>query len=153
MKKLLLLLALSGLVLFFSQCKKSKSDPVLQTSISYPNAGLYGPNPLCWTGTLLIQPADEFSLAANLQPDATLRVVITNLDDNQNGLWWYDSASNKNWVISDYSAILRKQTFTAVKGSSTDLSLGFTNSGKCQLEVYENGSQSITKLIILIWNQ
>jgi hypothetical protein len=152
MKKVFLCLVLLGSILTFPQCKKSKSDPPKQTTITYPAAGLYGTNLLNMQGDITIDPSLEFSLAANLQSDATLRIVFTNLDIAPNGLWWYDSASIKNWDITNYDPATKQQTYTSAKAGSLDLVIGFTGSGKCRLDFYENSSQSVTKSVLITWS-
>jgi len=153
MKNIFLCLALLGSILIFSQCKKSKSEPEKQTSISYPVTGLNGQNLLKMLDGTQIDQSLEFSLAANLQADASLKIVINNLSTNPLAFWYYDSASKKNWDITAYNTTLKQQTFTSSTGGSLDLNVGFTpGPGKCRIDFFENGSSAVTKSVVLTWN-
>jgi hypothetical protein len=153
MKKIFLCLVLLGSVLIFFQCKKSKSEPEKQTSITYPVTGLNGQNLLKMQDGTQIDQSLEFSLAANLQSDATLKIVFNNLSINPTAFWYYDSASLKNWIITAYNSTLKQQTFISATGSSLDLNVAFLpGPGKCRIDFFENGSQAVTKSVVLTWN-
>ncbi|MCK9220138.1 MAG: hypothetical protein M0P47_08835 [Bacteroidales bacterium] len=152
MKSNLLILAILTPILIFTQCKKSETTPEKQTSITYPVTGIFGNNILNMADSTVINPQLEFSFAANLQTDATLKIIMTNLSSSSKASWFFISASNQNWNISDYDTTLNQQTFSSNKGSSLDLSMVFSDvSGECKIDFYENNSQSPTKSRYLKW--
>jgi hypothetical protein len=153
MKKQFILLGFLGLILIFTQCKKSESTPEKQTLITYPLTGLYGNNILNMADSINLDPTLSYSFAANLQADAALKIILVNLSIDPKAGWFYDSAPNIHWVISAYDLAAHQQTFTALSGGSSDLLLEFGNTiGKCRMDFYENNSQTPTKTKYFTWH-
>jgi len=151
MKKTLLILGILSSILILANCKKSDATPEKQTSITYPLNGNFGNNILSMADSTVINPQLIFSLAANLQTDAILKIIMTNLSTSSKASWFFDSASNQNWNISEYNTTLNQQIFTSNKGSSLDLSIEFSDTGKCKIDFYENKTQTPTKSRYLTW--
>lgn len=145
------LVIMSSLIL--TQCKKSESSNEKHTVISYPLNGSHGSNILSLDDSSVISPLNDFSLAATLEADATLKIIIKNLSSGSKAVWFYDPESNQNWNISSYDFDLGQQIFTSSKGSSLDLLVTFADTlGKCRIDFYENNSETMTKSKILIWH-
>ena len=153
MTKTLIILGLLGSILIFTQCKKSETTSEKQTSITYPVTGNFGNNILSMKDSTVINPSLIFSFAANLQVDATLKIIMTNLSSGNKALWFYDPATNQNWNITTYNTTLNQQTFSSKIGSSLDLSMTFADTlGKCKIDFFENNSQKLTKSKYLTWH-
>jgi hypothetical protein len=154
MKNILLAVMMILSTLIFSNCKKSETTTATQSGISYPASGLYGSNLLQMADSSVINPALTFSLAANLETDATLKIILTNLSSGGKAVWFYVPSSNKNWEISSFDAGSKQQSFTAKSGSSMDLNMSFADTlGKCKIDFYENNVPSPSKSKYLIWHQ
>ena len=151
MKKSLLILGILVSIIILTNCKKSESSSEKQTSITYPLTGNYGANLLNMEDSTIINPQLIFSLAANLQADAELKIIMTNLSSSNKASWFYNSAANQNWNISEYNTSLNQQIFTSNKGGSLDLSIEFSDTGKCKIDFYENKTQTQTKTRYLSW--
>ena len=152
MKRISLLLGTLVLLVFTNQCKKSDSNQEKQVSINYPSTGKWGDNVLCINDSTLIDSSKDYSFNANLQSDAVLKIVITNLSIAEKSGWFYDSNSNDGWNISEYNNGSQQQIFTSRKVGILDLDMTFIGPGKCKIDFYENNSTTITKSIILLWN-
>ncbi len=120
--------------------------------IEYPENGNYGRNIL-----FLPEAADTFfteqdySLAANLPENGTLKIVI------KNGSWMFQGSSSINWNISDYDDTNRTQTFTSnLTGQDCDLRVSFPtdslNNNNIEIEYYEFNSKYPTH-IKQIWTR
>jgi hypothetical protein len=153
MKNTYIVFALFISILFLTQCKKSESNAEKQTIITYPITGQFGNNILAMSDSVVINPSLTFSFVANLQVDATLKVIMTNLSTGGKAVWFFDPVSNQNWNISTYNTTLDQQTFSFKIGSSLDLSMTFADTlGKCKIDFFENNSQSPSKSKYLIWH-
>ena len=152
MKRIILLLGTLVLMVFTNQCKKSDSNQEKQLSINYPSTGNWGDNVLCIKDSTLIDPSKDFSFMANLQADAQLKIIMTNLSITEKSGWFFDINSNDGWNITEYDNGSHKQIFTSRKAGVLDLDMKFIGPGKCKIDFYENNSTTITKSIILLWN-
>jgi len=150
MKYTLLVLGFLVLAWLFTDCKKSEPAAEKQTSITYPAAGVHGPNLLAMADSALVDNQQTYSMSATLQSDAELKIVVTNLS-SYNGRWVADSASNTNWNFAGYNSALKQQVFTAKKGSSADVSFMLINTGACRIDFFENQSQTASRIRFLAW--
>ena len=150
----------------FSFCKK-KSDTSQNSNvnpntsgsnaISYPDSSYYGANILNFQDSTILVNSKNYGLAANIQANATLKVVITNLSPldsaasgpNPKSVWFYSGITG--WVDPNgYANDI--QTFVAKPGNN-DIQIQFDNYylyGKCRIDFYEN-STSVTKTLYLKW--
>lgn len=152
-KKTIAKIGTTGILLFVilltTHCKKDEK----QTTITYPASGKYGTNILGMNDNAVINSNLDFSLAASLQIDANLKIILTNLSSGNKELWFYDFATTENWTITDYNTSSKQQTFTSTKGSSLDLLMSFTDTlGYCKIDFYENNSQTPTKSKHFSWH-
>jgi hypothetical protein len=152
MKRIIFLSGMLLLMVFTNQCKKSDSNQEKQLSISYPSTGNWGDNVLNINDSTLIDSSRDFSFSADLQEDAALKVIMTNLSMDEKAGWFFDNNSNSGWNISVYDNDSHQQTFTSRKTGVLDLDMTFIGPGKCKIDIYENSSMTITKSITLIWN-
>jgi hypothetical protein len=152
MKRIILLSGILLLLVFTNQCKKSDSNQEKQLSISYPSTGNWGDNVLYIKDSTLIDPSKDFSFRANLQADAVLKVIMTNLSIAEKSGWFFDINSNDGWNITVYDNGSHQQIFTSRKAGVLDLDMTFIGPGKCKIDIYENNSITITKSITLLWN-
>lgn len=129
-------------VFLLSTCAKFKKD-----KISYPTQGLYGKNILALnTADSLIQ-GQNYSLNANLEKKATLKIVIKNSSTQGNPVWFYSEQGK--WLVSDYSS--SQQEFIANDDGNLDLNIIFENGpGSCLVDFYENSS-SVTQTKYFKW--
>lgn len=136
---------LLALFIGFSSCKKNKE-------ISYPTSGIYGENILTKNNGDSLSYLRSYSLAADLNKKAELKVVFNN-QSLGNEVWFYSSGDG--WIVGDYQSS-GSQTFTSTRDGAIDLKLEFAIGpgtylgGKCQVDIYEN-SDDITKSINLKW--
>jgi len=152
MKRIIFLLGILVIMVFASQCKKSDSNQEKQLLINYPSTGYWGDNVLWMQDSKLVDSSKDYSFAANLQSDAVLKIVITNLSVAEKSGWFYDSNSNGGWNITEYNNVSHLQIFNSRKVGGLDLDMTFIGPGKCKIDFYENNSATITKSIILLWN-
>jgi len=152
MKKFILLFGTIVIIVITTQCNKSDSNQVKQLSINYPSVGRWGDNVLCIKDSSMIDPFKDFSFTANLQADAQLKIIMTNLSIAEKAGWFFDINSNDGWNITVYDNGSHQQIFTSRKAGVLDLDMTFLGPGKCNIDIYENNSITITKSIFLRWN-
>ncbi len=156
---------LSILFIGFPHCKKknntNQSSVNSNTSnsnvISYPDSIYYGANVLKFQDSTILVNSKSYGLAANLQTNATLKIVITNLSPlnpttpvaNPKSVWFYSNITG--WIdVNGYTNDI--QTFIAKPGNN-DIKIQFDNYylfGKCRIDFFENGN-IVTKSIYLRW--
>ena len=133
--------------------------------ITYPATGNFGSNLLTLTDTVYASSSStRFSLAAEIPVGLSLKIRISSIPDttyissNPNGVstdttvivpkdsiqltyhsWAY--SSNTNWVVSLFNRNPNWQTFTAFNsGISCDLMMSIIESGRFQIEYFENNA-------------
>lgn len=88
----------------------------------------------------------DYSIAADLPKGASLKIIL------KGGVWYYRVSPDGpvNWDVSQYNFSQKSQIFTSIEtGTSCDISIhfGFVNEQEdLQIEYYENGSSSPTKI-------
>ena len=106
--------------------------------IEYPEFGNYGRNILYMPEDTIITEQD-YSLAANLPENGTLKIVL------KNGIWGISKTSSVNWNISDFDDTNKSQTFTSSQaGQDCDLKIIFPTdslgNNYTEIEYYEFNS-------------
>jgi len=132
-----------GFIFLISSCKKDEA-PVIE----YPTIGFYGDNILLKTQTDYTK--QENSLAAKIPQSKKVTIIITRkIALLPTGLWYYEPASNNNWVVTDFDYATNSQAFSSINSGLTyDLRMNF-DPGTYQIDYYEDNSLSptITKTI------
>lgn len=125
------------LLLIISSCRKPGT-------ITYPTSINYGENLLGMSGTVV--KGESYSVEADLGKNAVLKIVITNLSDQNPDLTiprprWL-TAYDKGWVVDDYSYTTLNQSFQTTYQGKSDMKLVFQGSpGKCRIDFYENSGK------------
>ena len=112
--------------------------------IEYPEFGNYGRNILYMPEDTIITEQD-YSLAANLPENGTLKIVL------KNGIWGISKTSSVNWNISDFDDTNNSQTFTSSQsGQDCDIKIIFPtdslNKNNIEIEYYEFNSKYPTQV-------
>ena len=112
--------------------------------IEYPEFGNYGRNILYMPEDTIITEQD-YSLAANLPENGTLKIVL------KNAIWGISKTSSVNWNISDFDDTNNSQTFTSSQsGQDCDIKIIFPtdslNKNNIEIEYYEFNSKYPTQV-------
>jgi len=143
-KRTLSFLAVLFLVLLNFSCNKAQN-----LGITYPVTSIHGTNLLAFTDDSVLTSPETYSFHADLESDATLKVVITKIETpgtQANAVWFFDSEDG--WSVGDFTG--NSQQFQATKTGAIDLNMTFMNTGTCRIDFYEN-STSVTKSKVINW--
>lgn len=126
-------------------------------SITYPENVLYGNNFLALPDSSFLTSDNNYEIGANLNKDAHLKIVITNLSTNPNpeqiGPIWVFDTDSQGWNIQDYNENNNNQTLissTTGKISTLISFKTFEGEGICRVDFYEN-SNTVTKTKYYFW--
>jgi hypothetical protein len=138
---------LCTIILILIGCKKEEA------TIDYPQNGDYGLNVLSLPDSSMLDPNLTYSLNANLSNNASLTIEMINHSDFSllnMPIWFFNSARNIGWTISDYNMQHNTQVFEANKSGKLDLEILFPNSCIVEMNYYENGG-TLNKTKYLFW--
>lgn len=110
--------------------------------VSYPVSGLYGTN-ILGPYSAGIYSGNSCSASAEVSANASLRVVIKNMSDD-NSSWTYKPVSVRGWAIDAYNPASKSQQLIAIGKKSCHVELIFTGKGSADIEFYENGAVTPT---------
>lgn len=130
----------------FTSCER-------KTEVTFPAQGLHGPNLLVSGSNASITVDQNYSMRADLQKDARLKIVFTNTSNytgaSEFAPRWVTSGEN-NWNIGSYVNHIQEYSATR-RVDKADLAIKFINSpGTAKLDFYVN-SNSITRTIMIAW--
>jgi hypothetical protein len=140
------ILSILGILLTLSSCKKVGA-------VTYPTSINYGENLLNMSGPLV--KGESYSVEATLGKNASLKIVITNLSDQDPDLTipkprWL-TVYEKGWKADDYSYSALNQSYQTLFQGTSDMKIVFQGSpGKCRIDFYEN-SGNITNTKTYSW--
>ncbi len=141
-------------------CKKESTstdngNTTPSKKISYPDAIYHGKNILSLPDSSIIQHSTSYGFAADLEKDATLSIIITDLSapDSLGGFFpkWVYGTNTTGWTVLDWDD--GKQKFIATQTGKVDLEIQFDPGGKsgiCRLDFFENAT-AITKSKYIRW--
>lgn len=136
------------------QCKKSESKELTQIGITYPEVGLYGHNILQLPDSSIVKLDSTYSLTANLENYASLKVVFTKLNERNWSGWFYALGTNINWQVSTFNSETNQQTFTSNDDGVLDLQLMFSDTtGRFRIDYFENSATSATASKTIFYNK
>ena len=148
MKKLLFPLSLALMALLLS-CEEEKD-----TSISYPDEGIFGDN-ILRSDSVTIEVSDDsrqqfrdYSMRAELGEDAELKIVLKKTGGS-GGLWSSESSSRIGWSIRGNTP--GQAEFYAFGPVVCELKMNFYLIGIADIEIYENGSEEPTRVKTISW--
>jgi hypothetical protein len=146
-----LLVTILGII-FFTACKKDDLTFTPDFPISYPVTGHYGDNILD-ESTTQFYLSPQYSLHALLPQEKSIKIVMDNTSPNVNSeVWFQNSSSNVNYIVSTYNESTGVQIFESVTGADeVDLRISFMGSGSATINIYENGSEEITRTKNITW--
>jgi len=151
------------LTLIISVSCKKKTTPATTTTtttqkgITYPDSIYYGKNSLTLPDSTILADSKDYGFAAILEKDASLSIVITDLNttpDTATGHFpvWSYNISTTGWAVQNWTAN-NTQKFIASQTGKVDLAISFYaygKTGKCKIDFYENSS-TITRTKYLKW--
>jgi hypothetical protein len=160
--KYILMIFICFLVLAGNSCKK---EVVVNDEITYPATGQFGDNILSMQDSAQVVsgtyygPIPYYSLCADLEEDAELKVIITNLTNNDTvtssaryGTWFLTTENTRGMLFNSYDEQTHSQVFESSKIGLNDLEISFNASGSCRIDFYENNSTTVTLSKILFWS-
>jgi hypothetical protein len=124
-----------------------------EISINYPDSGVFGVNILRSDstevrGTNPNNPYSSFpySFRAELSEGASLEVIMTS---TASSIWSFEISSEEGWIVDDL--LTHKQRFIAYGPNISELEMTFYGSGSAELEIFENGSETPTRVKTIAW--
>jgi hypothetical protein len=148
MKKLLFPLSLAFLA-FLLSCEEDKD-----TSISYPDEGIFGDN-ILRSDSIMIEITDDtrqqfhdYSMRAELGEDATLKIIMKKTGGS-GGSWSSESSSRIGWAIRGITP--GKAEYYAFGPVVCELKMSFYSIGVADIEIYENGSEEPSRIKTISW--
>ncbi len=141
MKKLLIIAF--GCLLIFS-CKKEDRKKVAW----YPPISFNGTNILALKDSSILNASTIYSIAANLEKDQTLKVVLTNLSEYTHVVW--QTSNLENWIASLIEPQGKSQSFTSSTHGDLDMKIEFTFQAPIRIDIYED-ADTITSSKIIFW--
>lgn len=145
MRNLALLLVL---IVTLLACKKEDDDP--KDKITYPTSTSFGVNILEQTETDstgietdTIQGYESYGMAANLEDNASLKIVISqqNTPNDYASFWFYDASFISGWHVTTVEEVYYSQTCEAIEKGDVYMQIYFPNNTKCKIDYYENSDE------------
>lgn len=146
-QKILLLFPLA-MALSFSSCEKE----IVQ--ISYPNEGDYGENIIGLDSLITVEgdgwgeSNNYYSIKANLPEGTSLKLKFINKSSG-NAVWAFNRSTCLNWSVDTYEN--NEQIFSAYGQSICDMNIHFYDTGYAEIEIYENGALTPTRVKKVWW--
>lgn len=89
----------------------------------------------------------DLSLSATTTANCTVvKIVLTNIEGDCEGCWFYIPAENNNWDVSEYNFSDNSQTFTST-GMEMDLQIYGFSGGIYQIDYFVNDSLTHTNFL------
>ncbi len=146
------------LIISANSCKKESET--IDNNILYPETSQYGQNILALADGTILSSDTNYGLCVNLGEDAILKIVITNLTNNDTvtsssnyGGWFITYDEDGGLGNLDYDEESDSQVFEPIKSGTCDREINFKASGECKIEYYENTTDEITATKILTWSK
>jgi hypothetical protein len=139
-------------LIFFVACQKNDLTFTPDFPIAYPVTGHYGDNILD-ESTTQFYLSPHYSLYAILPQDKSIKIIMDNTSPNvSSDGWFYTLGSNVNLVVSMYDETTGIQIFESTLGAEEiDLNMHFGGSGSAIINIYEDGSEEVTRTKNIIW--
>jgi hypothetical protein len=149
---------LIAVFIFFNSCENPET--VVLDGITYPESTENGDNILFMPDSAIVYTDVYYSFSATLERDAELKVIMTNYTNNDTvtssanfGCWFISSNGNTGMSNYSYDEDKDEQIFVATVDGLNDLKMSFGASGSCRIDIYENGSDSVSQSKYLFWQR
>lgn len=144
------LLIVSTLIITLTSCEKSQQVTFPETANNYGENIFVLPSGSELNPTELIK-GESYSLEANLTKKASLRAVFTNTTPDDEATYYrWKFTYVEGWYADNF--VDKKQEFTTNTVGYNDLKIVFQgDSGRCRLDVYENGGADPIDVKYFAW--